>query len=92
MRPLLPQLGLPPKMRWHDLRHTDASLVLAAGIPPYTLSRWMGHVSLVTTDAVYSHLYPSDYSAGIAQFENLMHQGWLISWATPRQGRRTPSG
>ncbi len=69
MRPLLPGLGLPPKMRWHDLRHTYASLMLAAGIPPYKVSRWMGHASLVTTDTVYSHLYPSDYSAEIAQFE-----------------------
>jgi integrase len=69
MRPLLPELGLPPKMRWHDLRHTYASLMLAAGIPPYKLSRWMGHASLVTTDTVYSHLYPSDYSEEIAQFE-----------------------
>lgn len=69
MRPQLVALGLPPKMRWHDLRHTYASLMLAAGIPPYKLSRWMGHASLVTTDTVYSHLYPSDYSAEIAQFE-----------------------
>ena len=69
MRPLLQGLGLPPKMRWHDLRHTYASLMLAAGIPPHKLSRWMGHASLVTTDTVYSHLYPSDYSPEIAQFE-----------------------
>ena len=56
-------------MRSHDLRHAYASLMLAAGIPPYKLSRRMGHASLVTTDTVYSHLYPSDYSAEIAQFE-----------------------
>ena len=31
----------------------------------------MGHASLITTDTVYSHLYPSDYSAEIAQFESL---------------------
>ncbi|GAA2062667.1 hypothetical protein [Leifsonia soli] len=43
--------------------------MLAAGIAPYKLSRWMRHASLVTTDTVYSHLYPSDYSAEIAQFE-----------------------
>lgn len=69
LRPLLPELGLQPKMRWHDLRRTYASLMLAAGIPPYKLSRWTGYASLVTTDTVYSHLYPSDYSAEIARFE-----------------------
>lgn len=70
MRPQLTGLGLPPKMRWHDLRHTYTSLMLAAGIPPYKLSRWCGHASLVTTDTVYSHLYSSDYSAEIAQFDD----------------------
>ena len=69
MRPLLPELGLPPKMRWHDLRHTSASLMLAHDRNPWKVSRWMGHASLVTTDTIYSHLYPSDYSAEIAQFE-----------------------
>lgn len=43
--------------------------MLAAGIPPYKLSRWMGHASLVTTDTVYSHVYASDYAAEIVQFE-----------------------
>jgi hypothetical protein len=32
----------------------------------------MGHASLVTTDTVYSHLYPSDYSAENAQFERFV--------------------
>lgn len=84
MRPLLADIGLPPKMRWHDLRHTYASLMLAAGIPPYKLSRWMGHASLVTTDTVYSHLYPSDYSAEIAAFEAFStQQGQNLTSATP---------
>ncbi|QDZ16673.1 tyrosine-type recombinase/integrase [Humibacter ginsenosidimutans] len=56
-------------MRWHDLRHTYASLMLAAGIWPHKVSHWMGHASLVTTDTVYGHLYPSDYSAETAQYE-----------------------
>jgi hypothetical protein len=43
--------------------------MLAVGIQPYKLSRRMGHASLVTTDTVYGHLYPSDYSAEIAAFE-----------------------
>ena len=81
VRPLLPGLNLPPKMRWHDLRHTYASLMLAAAIQPYKFSRWMGHASLVTTDTVYGHLYPSDYSAEIAAFEAFtgLHP---IAWCT----------
>ena len=38
----------------HDLRHTAASLSLAAGFPAYQVSRWLGRASCVTTDAIYS--------------------------------------
>lgn len=51
-----------PDIRLHDLRHTAASVWLAAGIQPYKISRWLGHASLATTDTIYSHLYPSDNS------------------------------
>ena len=62
------QAGL-PKMRVHDLRHTAASLWLDMGFPPYEVSRWLGHANLATTDSIYSHLYPTDYSAHIQRFE-----------------------
>lgn len=58
-----------PKMRIHDLRHTAASIWLAAGFPPYEVSRWMGHASVATTDRIYAHLYPTDYVAHSAKFE-----------------------
>jgi len=51
-----------PEMRFHDLRHTYASLMLNVGRPPHKVSRWMGNASLVTTDTIYSHLYPGDYA------------------------------
>jgi len=34
LRPLLPELALPPRMRWHDLRHTYDGVMLTARIPP----------------------------------------------------------
>ncbi|KAA6434925.1 site-specific integrase [Agrococcus sediminis] len=60
-----------PPMRFHDLRHTAASLWLAAGIEPYRVSRWLGHGSLVTTDTVYAHLYPGDDALHRARFDAL---------------------
>ncbi|MET4781241.1 tyrosine-type recombinase/integrase [Glaciihabitans sp. UYNi722] len=66
-RPALRALGL-QEMRVHDLRHTAASLWLAAGFEPYKVSRWLGHASITTTDTIYAHLYPSDYSQHVAQF------------------------
>lgn len=61
-------LGM-PQMRFHDLRHTYASLMFAAGFKPYEVSRWMGHANVSTTDGIYAHLYPSDYNKQIARFE-----------------------
>lgn len=42
---------------------------LAAGFPPYRVSRWPCHASVVTTDTVYSLLYPTDYTQHIERFE-----------------------
>jgi integrase len=67
-RPALRALGL-PEMRVHDLRHTAASLWLAAGLKPYEVSRWLGHASITTTDSIYAHLYPSDYTEHVARFD-----------------------
>lgn len=64
-----------PKMRFHDLRHTFASLMLAAGFKPYEVSRWMGHANVTTTDSIYAHLYPSDYAQQVAKFEAFVSEG-----------------
>ncbi|MGO3152606.1 MAG: tyrosine-type recombinase/integrase [Galactobacter sp.] len=44
--------------RIHDLRHTHASLMLAAGMSIYELCRRLGHESIQTTIDRYSHLVP----------------------------------
>jgi integrase len=49
--------------------------MLAAGFPSYEVSRWLGHANLATTDAVYAHLYPSDYSAHVERFESFLAEG-----------------
>lgn len=46
-----------PIVRFHDLRHTYASLSIAAGIDIHTLSRLMGHSSITVTANRYGHLY-----------------------------------
>lgn len=62
-------------MRVHHLRHTAASLRLAAGFPPYQVSRWLGHANVVTTDTIYPHLYPTDYSQHVERFERFANDG-----------------
>lgn len=55
MRAKIKTLGL-PKIRFHDLRHTAASLLLALGYHPKVVSEILGHASVTITLDTYSHL------------------------------------
>ncbi|ELB89624.1 phage integrase family protein [Rhodococcus wratislaviensis IFP 2016] len=57
---------LPPALKFHALRHTYASLCVAAGIPPLELARFMGHAKVTTTLSVYAHLFEDDHSDAMA--------------------------
>lgn len=53
-------------VRFHDLRHTAASLMIRAGADPLTLSRRLGHAKPSYTLDLYGHFYP-DQDAALAQ-------------------------
>lgn len=44
------------KIRFHDLRHTCASLLLANGISMKQIQIWLGHSTFSTTADIYAHL------------------------------------
>ena len=44
------------RMRFHDLRHSCASLLLANGVPLKQIQEWLGHSDIGTTANIYSHL------------------------------------
>lgn len=48
------------KIRFHDLRHTCASLLLSNGISMKQIQIWLGHSTFSTTADIYAHL---DFSA-----------------------------
>jgi integrase len=50
--------GLPP-IRFHDLRHSHATLALAAGIHPRVVADRLGHASVKTTLDTYSYAVPA---------------------------------
>ena len=50
------------RMRFHDLRHSCASLLLANGVPLKHIQEWLGHSDIGTTANIYSHL---DYKSKI---------------------------
>ena len=71
------------RIRFHDLRHSCASLLLANGVPLKSIQEWLGHSDFSTTANVYSHL---DYSAKVASsiaLENglaLPNRSFSTSW------------
>jgi integrase len=58
---LLEQNGL-RHIRFHDLRHSCASLLLANDVPLKQIQEWLGHSDIGTTANIYSHL---DYKSKI---------------------------
>jgi integrase len=52
------RVGL-PRIRLHDLRHTHASLGLAAGVPVKVMSERLGHTSSSFTADAYQHVTPA---------------------------------
>ena len=57
-RRVLDEAGL-DKLRFHDLRHTSATLLLGAGIHPKVVSEMLGHSTTAITLDLYSHVTPT---------------------------------
>ena len=71
-------------VRFHDLRHTHASLLLAAGVPVHVVQARLGHATIQTTVDTYGHLLPtSDAEAGTVLEATLATTGGLL-----RMGKR----
>ena len=62
------------RMRFHDLRHSCASLLLANGVPLKHIQEWLGHSDFTTTANIYAHL---DYSSKITSAQ-AMETGFIM--------------
>ncbi len=58
------------RIRFHDLRHSCASLLLANGVGMKEIQEWLGHSDFATTANIYSHL---DYSRKISSANTMMN-------------------
>ena len=65
-RPALRRSGLTKRPRVHDLRHSHASLMIAAGMDLLKLQHRLGHESLKVTGDTYGHLMPDAHIVGSA--------------------------
>ena len=65
---ILEQNGL-RRIRFHDLRHTCASLLLANNVPMKKIQEWLGHSEFSTTANIYAHL---DFQSKISSAEAML--------------------
>ena len=57
------------RIRYHDLRHSCASLLLAYGVPMKQIQEWLGHSDFSTTANIYAHL---DYQSKVSSAEAML--------------------
>ncbi|NLO84708.1 MAG: site-specific integrase [Clostridiales bacterium] len=65
---LLKQNGL-RRIRFHDLRHSCTSLLLANGVPMKQIQEWLGHSDFTTTANIYAHL---DYKSKLSSADAML--------------------
>lgn len=58
------------RIRFHDLRHSCASLLLANGVPMKQIQEWLGHSDFSTTANIYAHL---DYSSKLLSADAMLN-------------------
>ena len=77
----LEQNGL-PHIRFHELRHSCASLLIACGVSLKEIQEWLGHSAISTTADIYSHL---NYSSKLNVANTLTN---VFSGTTMNLGRQ----
>jgi integrase len=60
-----------PAIRFHDLRHSAATLLMAEGVPVKVASELLGHADITTTLRIYSHVLPSMQEQAAAAMDRL---------------------
>ena len=67
----LAKIGLPLDVRFHDLRHTAATLLLSRGVHPKVVSEMLGHADISITLRVYAHVTPHMQQAAVQVMDGL---------------------
>ena len=68
---LVRRLGLKP-IRFHDARHTHASILLKQGVHPKVVLERLGHSSIQITLDTYSHVTPELQQVAAQRFDDLV--------------------
>jgi integrase len=70
-KPLLRRAGL-PEIRFHDLRHTCATLLLSENVNPKVVSEMLGHATIAITLDTYSHVLPTMQESAAKAMEDAL--------------------
>jgi len=65
-----------PRMRFHDLRHSAATLLLNMGVPAKVVQEILGHSTFSTTMDRYSHVLPSMQQEAMEKMDDLFRPQW----------------
>jgi len=57
-KPAAIRAGIDPRVRFHDLRHSYAAMLIAQGAHPRAIMERLGHSSIQVTLDTYGHLFP----------------------------------
>lgn len=71
------------RIRFHDLRHTSATLLLKQGVNPKVVSERLGHATISITLDTYSHVLPSMQREAADALETALFGG---ASGTPEEG------
>ena len=71
-KPLLEQAGLPSTVRFHDLRHTCATLLLSKNVNPKIVQELLGHANISQTMDTYSHMLPDMQERATSAMEDIL--------------------
>lgn len=61
-----------PRVRFHDLRHSCASFLLAAGVPVRQVADVLGHAQIALTLSIYAHVMPSEFQRSADVMEGIL--------------------
>jgi integrase len=70
-KPAVRAVGLPATVRFYDLRHTAASLLIREGASVKAVQKQLGHATASITLDTYGHLFPDELDALAARLEDL---------------------
>jgi integrase len=82
-KPLLDTADL-PAIRFHDLRHTSATLLLAAGVHPKVVQERLGHSQIGITLDTYSHVVPTLQRDAASKLDAIVRPAAKLQRVRPR--------